>query len=140
MTGKDWGFYQACVWEAMLGIGTMVLASLTDPCLKEFMTLAWDHSIQKSAAFIPPSPHNMYPILWCPPVCSYVLLALPFPLKKTPKVKLVYKNNIFLLIIRNIHNNILNNTLESQTQSLPIHPYKSHLSYIESVEPGFTEK
>lgn len=80
----------------------------------------------------------MCPNLCCSP--SLYTLSFAVSLKKTLKVRLVYKNNIFLLIIRNIHNNILNNTLESQTQSLPIHLYKIHLSYIESVESGFTER
>lgn len=64
-------------------------------------------------------------------------------LRKTPQSQIVYKNNLFLLIIRNIyfHNNIFNNALESQTQSFSIHPSLQNSSLItfESVETGFSE-
>lgn len=64
-------------------------------------------------------------------------------LRKTPQSQILYKNNLFLLIIRNIyfHNNIFNNALESQTQSFSIHPslQNSTLITFESVETGFSE-
>lgn len=62
--------------------------------------------------------------------CPLSLSQLCYFPKENTQSQTMYKNNLFLLIIRNInfYNNISNNDLEFQAQSFSIHLYKSHLS------------